>query len=101
MWRATLWTGMEKLMDKIYSCCGKVRVCPSKYLIVYLLRTYLIFAVVSGSSPSQSSLKEEGPSVTCVFHARGFEGEEEKWDSDILGVHHHHPTGGVYRRCSK
>ncbi|CAB3988381.1 Conserved oligomeric Golgi complex subunit 5 [Paramuricea clavata] len=24
MWRATLWTGMEKLMDKIYSCCGKV-----------------------------------------------------------------------------
>ena len=26
MWRAALWTGMEKLMDKIYSCCGKVYV---------------------------------------------------------------------------
>ncbi|XP_046839867.1 conserved oligomeric Golgi complex subunit 5-like [Xenia sp. Carnegie-2017] len=24
MWRATLWTGMEKLMDKIYSYCGKI-----------------------------------------------------------------------------
>lgn len=24
MWRAALWTGMEKLMDKIYSTCGQV-----------------------------------------------------------------------------
>lgn len=24
MWRAALWTGMEKLMDKIYSICGQV-----------------------------------------------------------------------------